>query len=971
MYSVLYVDDEPDLLELGKAFLEESGNFSVTTLGSATEALAHLKKERFDAIVSDYQMPEMDGITFLRHLRTRGDETPFIIFTGKGREEVVIEALNQGADFYLQKGGDPTAQFVELTHKISHAISRRRAIHALTRSERDFRHLIEHASEAIYVVQDQMLRMVNPRLAEMTGNTEQELLTLPFETFIHPDDRAMVLDRYWRRQQQEAVPSRYLFRLYRKDRTFRWVELSAVIISWDNRPATLVFLIDVHDRKQTEDALRESEERYHQFFRTTLDCLFITTPEGTWIDCNDALVETLGYTSRQEILKVPVASVYANPGEREAFLHRVEELGYIKEHPLQFRRRDGTVFDALMTIVPLKNPDGSVKAFIGTVHNITEKKRIETALRESETRYRHIFESFEDLYYETDTNGIITILSPSLFKLTGWTPEDLIGKPATFLYDNPDERTRLLNRIAQEGFVRDYELVLGKRDGTKSMVSLSARYIRHADGSPAGIAGILRDITDRKLMENSLRESEEKFRSIVEYSLEAIMILDFLGNVIFANAAAARTLEIEAVSRMMGKNVMEFIAPDSREEVLHDFAEVARGHDSYIARYHVISARGNHLFIESIGKVISYGGQPADLVSIRNVSEHVRAEAEIRTAKEKLELIFNTSPDIAIIARLDDHGITAVNERFTTITGYTRKEAIGKTATGLGLWKNPMDREHFIAALKEKGTSYDYESVFRKKDGQEFPGQISAKITTLDGVPHVFTLTRDITAGKQAEEALRQANRKLNLLSGITRHDINNQLTILRGFLSLLEKNETDPKLADYLRKIDTSSLRISAMIQFTRDYEAIGVTAPAWQDIRGMVSAAAQQAPTGKICLENEIPDGIEVFADPLIARVFYNLIDNAIRYGGTITTIQFSMERKKEEYVIICKDDGAGIVTEEKEKIFDRGYGKNTGLGLSLSREILDITGISIRETGVFGKGARFEITVPKEAYRNPGNK
>jgi CheY-like chemotaxis protein len=122
MFSILYVDDEPMLLELARLFLEKTGDFCVDTVTSATEALDILSKTSYDCIISDYQMPAMDGIVFLKTFRSKGNVEPFIIFTGKGREEVVIEALNNGADFYLQKGGDPKSQFVELAHKVRQAI---------------------------------------------------------------------------------------------------------------------------------------------------------------------------------------------------------------------------------------------------------------------------------------------------------------------------------------------------------------------------------------------------------------------------------------------------------------------------------------------------------------------------------------------------------------------------------------------------------------------------------------------------------------------------------------------------------------------------------------------------------------------------------------------------------------------------------------------------------------------------------
>jgi signal transduction histidine kinase len=155
-------------------------------------------------------------------------------------------------------------------------------------------------------------------------------------------------------------------------------------------------------------------------------------------------------------------------------------------------------------------------------------------------------------------------------------------------------------------------------------------------------------------------------------------------------------------------------------------------------------------------------------------------------------------------------------------------------------------------------------------------------------------------------------------------------------------------------------------MIQFTKDYEEIGITAPAWQDSHTLVDLAAEQAPLGQVIVKNDLPGGMEVFADPLIVKVFYNLMDNAVRYGEKITTIRFSVKESGDDRVIVCKDDGNGVPAEEKERIFDRGFGKNTGLGLALSREILDITDITIRETGEPGNGARFEITVPKGMWQ-----
>jgi signal transduction histidine kinase len=227
-------------------------------------------------------------------------------------------------------------------------------------------------------------------------------------------------------------------------------------------------------------------------------------------------------------------------------------------------------------------------------------------------------------------------------------------------------------------------------------------------------------------------------------------------------------------------------------------------------------------------------------------------------------------------------------------------------------------------------------------------------------------LNKEIQVRIQTEQALSVAIKKLNLLSSITRHDINNQLTVLMGFLTILKKKQPDPALNDYFVKVSNAAQRISSMIQFTSEYEKIGVNAPTWQDCRTLADTAVKQATLGNVVVKNDLPAGAEVFADQLVVKVFYNLMDNAVRYGGKITTIRFSVQESGDDHVIICKDDGDGVVAEEKERIFERGFGKNTGLGLTLSREILSITGITIRETGEPGKGARFEIVVPNGAWR-----
>jgi len=218
----------------------------------------------------------------------------------------------------------------------------------------------------------------------------------------------------------------------------------------------------------------------------------------------------------------------------------------------------------------------------------------------------------------------------------------------------------------------------------------------------------------------------------------------------------------------------------------------------------------------------------------------------------------------------------------------------------------------------------------------------------------------------ESREAFQIANKKLNLLSSITRHDIKNQLVALMGFLELSKAKNMDPEMQHFIEREETAAHAIQRQIEFTKNYEDIGVHAPKWQDIGGQVKAVQTLLPQREIEVSVD-GKGLEVFADPLLEKVFENLIDNSRRHGERVRHISFStLQYGFDSLAIVYEDDGVGVHEEEKERIFEKGFGKNTGLGLFLTREILAITGLTIKESGVYGKGVRFEILVPKGKFR-----
>jgi len=229
----------------------------------------------------------------------------------------------------------------------------------------------------------------------------------------------------------------------------------------------------------------------------------------------------------------------------------------------------------------------------------------------------------------------------------------------------------------------------------------------------------------------------------------------------------------------------------------------------------------------------------------------------------------------------------------------------------------------------------------------------------------------EISERKEVEHALLSANTRLQLLNDITRHDILNSLT---GLFLLLNRSETraarDPDLLAGVQKEKEIAELIHRQIAFTKDYQEIGLRKPEWQNVEDIITKAWIGHRIGSVRIDTQV-HGLEIFADLLLEKVFSNLMDNALRYGGpAMTTIRFGMRREGDSVVIVCEDDGLGISEETRKNLFRRGYGKNTGYGLFLIREILSISGLTITENSKPGSGARFEILVPKGLYRcTPG--
>jgi signal transduction histidine kinase len=306
--------------------------------------------------------------------------------------------------------------------------------------------------------------------------------------------------------------------------------------------------------------------------------------------------------------------------------------------------------------------------------------------------------------------------------------------------------------------------------------------------------------------------------------------------------------------------------------------------------------------------------------------------------------------------------VVGTDDRLIDYNSITAKLLVGREGKAIG---SPLSEvlpfgkqlEDMISRGETKGdittngemvTSYEASIVPVSVQGQDL-----ARIIML----------RDITDRKLMEEELRTANARLSILSSITRHDLGNKLTAIEGYTILARETKDRAQLEEYLARLRQVCASANQLIVFAREYEKLGIAAPGWFSIRDLFAHAVAQNSVRDLKIDSNV-DGISVYADAMIEKVLYNLVDNSLRHGNGVTTLSLNRLMDGNRLIIEYTDDGVGVPQENKELIFKRGFGSNTGLGLFLTREILAITGIEIAETGV--KGARFEIKVPQGRYR-----
>jgi two-component system cell cycle sensor histidine kinase/response regulator CckA len=636
----------------------------------------------------------------------------------------------------------------------------------LPESEARYRMLVEMSIDGIAIVRDDRIIYFNNRMIEATGYTRQELQNLPFHEFIHPDDRAMVIEQYHRGLADEVSSGTLEFRALTKDGTPLYTEINAVRAEWEGSPAVLCFFRDISERKAAERALAESEQRYRDMVENIEDIIYVMDDKGRFVFFNKALEKFSGLT-RDEILSVSFTGIITPESlKRVGEIYRRQLAGQdVGTFEMEFRNKKGEIITLEARERVIWKEDRAVEVH-GIGRDITERKRTETALRESEERYRALYEDNPSMYFTIDGVGTVLSVNPFGAEQLGYTIDELVGHPvlAIFHQDDKDAVTRQMRACLENpGQVARWEFRKVRKDGSVLWVREAARAVRRADGTPV-IFIVCEDITEHKRAEEALRESEERYRGLVDVSPDAVVVHSE-GKVVFLNAAATKLLGARVPEDIIGKPAFDFVHPDYRAIIAERVRKaLADGTPAPLMQEKFIRTDGTVIDGEVAAIPLTYQSKPAMLVVVRDVSDRKRAEEALIARERALNNIFEFTGTATIIVE-EDATISKCNHEFEKLSGYKREEIEGKQSWTVFVHPDDVDRaKGFFDAGGEGDPSgrAGHEFRFINRDG--IVKYIHLTVGLIPETKQSVAAFLDISDRRRSEDALRQSEEKFRNL---------------------------------------------------------------------------------------------------------------------------------------------------------------------------------------------------------------
>ena len=730
---------------------------------------------------------------------------------------------------------------------------------------------------------------------------------------------------------------------------------------------------EIKSHREVKNAFEDSERKYQTLIELAQEGIWTFNADGNTTFVNQKMSEILGYSGDEMLGKSIVSCTAANDRALlEEKLARIK-TGRNEYFDLVFLKKDTTPAYTRLSASPSLSEKGKFIYGLFVVSDVTALKKADDALVESELHYRTIIETSPNGILVLDLEGIIQLGNIQGATMLGYaTTSELAGKNF-FDYVTPNDLKNSrehLKKTLEKGFSKYYECRLISKDNTAFCAEVSVSTIPDHIGRPSGFVCVLSDVTEQRKADYLVKKSEEKHRSLVEGISHIIFTTDTKGRFTYVSPVIRQVLGYSSTG-LIGKYFYTLV-PSEKRHILGEKLKEAQGGTLSPNDFEMVDKSGAIHWGRMIAQPLIEGEKVTGITGlIGDITELKHSEEALRESEEKLKLAIEGS-GVGLWDWRVQSGEMVINDRWAQILGYTVQEVSPVTIDTWTSLTHPDDLKKSDELLQKhfSGESADFacESRMKHKDGHWVWVLDRGMVTERDktGQPLRMTGTHlNIAERKSAEEALRQVNRKLNLLSSLTRHDILNKVSVLLGYLDKAKALAQDTALIDYLDRMDTSTKAIGKLVKFTRDYKDLGINPPRWIALKDCLNQVTEwiEPTTFRLTLD---AGEWEIYADPQVTRVFKNIFENAGIHGKHVTEIFVECIKKDRGLDVIIGDNGVGIPEELKSEIFEPGMMRNRGLGLFLAKEILSITGLTIEETGTPGKGARFEIHVPLECFR-----
>ena len=873
---------------------------------------------------------------------------------------------------------------------------RKRAEVALRESEEKYRNLVERANDGIVIIQDGQVRYANARVLELWGGTAEQVLGTPFTDYIAPAFLAVVVERYHRRIAGEPVAPMFEAVLRRKDGTPVYAELNAGLVTFDGKPADLVIIRDLTERKRAEEKLRESEELYRDLVEHSHAFICSHDLQGRFLSANQWALQLMGYetfpaapVNLRDILAPEVR------GEVDEYLARIQRDGAAQGLMLvQTRTGEKRIWEYHNTL----RIEGVVEPIVrGIAHDITEQKQLERALRESEERWRAYIEQANDLIFALDASGRVTLANRALCSTLGYAAEELVGtSPLEFIAPEVrDPAMSALKRVFGGEEVERFEAEAIARDQRRIVLEIRGRTFRK-DGKIVGTLHIARDVTERKRAEEELRQLKEFNERIVQNMAEGITVENAAGYFTFVNPAAARLLGY-APDELIGAPWTVVVPPDQQAIVQAADERRTQGQvDRYEAQ--LVCKDGTRRFVLVAGTPRFESGKFAGSLAVfTDITERKRAEEALQEANARFVALVEGMPDVVYLK--DAHGCNLyVNKAYEDFAGTSRPNIVGKSDDEIMPPELATQcRQSDVQVLQQGGTLRSEECHTDRAGNLIWYETIKCPILDTTGnVSGLVGVSRDITERKRAEAVLQEYSERLGQMveartrelrdaqeqlirqerltvlgqiAGGIGHELRSPLGAIKNAVYLLNLSlpAPDPEAQEILQilkcQVEASDRVIASLLDFAR-------AQPPYRretDLRETIDAALGRITVPEnITVSRRFDDTFPALSvDPdQLEIAFSNLIRNAVQAmpgGGRLTIDARSFGK---EISISFSDTGVGIAPDVLDKLFQPMFSTKAhgiGLGLALCKLLVEGHGGRIEVTSQVGKGTTFVVYLP----------